>query len=132
MFDLNLVPDIKAALINHAYRDFFDRTIANLEALVEGRNIRLGRAADEPARPAEEWLAPLLQQVGEIIVPLLHDMNSVAQTAPAGTPDADGFIHVQPNAAAKAAPPPWIEQISHFVKGFSEAVQRDLQQRGGV
>ena len=35
VFDLNLVPDIKSALVTHAYRTFFDRTLANFEALVE-------------------------------------------------------------------------------------------------
>jgi uncharacterized protein (DUF362 family) len=130
--DLNSVPDIKAVLVNHAYREFFDRTVANLEALVEGRNIRLGLPADEPARRSEDWLAPLLRRAGEIIVPLLHGMNSATTTAAQtpGTLDADGFIHARPNMNAESAPSSaWIEQISHFVRGFSEAVQRDLEQR---
>ena len=82
VFDPDIVPGLKARLVTHAYQTFFDRTIANFEALVEGRDIRIGRPVDEPAPPPVEQLMPLLQQIGEIAMPLLqqftgrHDRHS--------------------------------------------------------
>ena len=58
VFDPDIVPGLKARLVTHAYQTFFDRTIANFEALVEGRDIRIGRPVDEPASPPVEQLMP--------------------------------------------------------------------------
>ena len=52
VFDPDFVPGLKAKLVTHAYQTFFDRTIANFEALVEGRDIRIGRPVDEPSHPS--------------------------------------------------------------------------------
>ncbi len=77
MFDLNLVPDIKSVLVTHAYRTFFDRTLANFEALVEGRDIRIGRPVDEPATVTAEQIMQLLGRVGEIAAPLLQHLTNL-------------------------------------------------------
>ena len=82
VFDLNLVPDIKSVLVTHAYRTFFDRTLANFEALVEGRDIRLGRPVDEPAPATADRLLELLGKIGEIAAPLLQRADQAAQTDP--------------------------------------------------
>ena len=74
VFDPDIVPGLKARLVTHAYQTFFDRTIANFEALVEGRDIRIGRPVDEPAPPPVEQLMPLLQRIGEIAMPLLQQL----------------------------------------------------------
>ena len=72
VFDLDLVPEIKSILVTHAYQTFFDRTLANFEALVEGRDIRLGKRTDEPTPLPLEELMPLLQKLGEIAMPLMQ------------------------------------------------------------
>ena len=88
VFDLDLVPDLKAVLVTHAYRTFFDRTLANFEALVEGRDIRLGRPVDEPAtRPVNRscrcWAgsakSPLPCCSGQIGSPLQKEPMIVAR-----------------------------------------------------
>ncbi|MFB0610969.1 DUF362 domain-containing protein [Aurantiacibacter poecillastricola] len=52
-FDLTLLPDLHAWLVTDAYRRFASRTFANLEAVLEGRDVRIGKPAaqvgtDEP------------------------------------------------------------------------------------
>ena len=42
VFDPDVVPGLKDRMVTQAYQTFFDRTIANFEALVEGRDIRIG------------------------------------------------------------------------------------------
>jgi len=59
--DLDLVPELKAPLVEDAYRRFFTSTFDNLEACFEGRPFRIGRpppTADEPL--ATESLYQLL------------------------------------------------------------------------
>ncbi len=66
--DLDLLPELKAPLVEDAYRRFFTATFDNLEACFEGRPFRIGRPAptgDEPLateslhqmmRIAQSWL----------------------------------------------------------------------------
>jgi uncharacterized protein (DUF362 family) len=140
VFDLKLVPDIKSGLVTHAYRTFFDRTIANFEALVEGREIRIGRPVDEPAPPAVEQLMPLLQGIGDLVTPLVQRMTQAPEPnviGGSGQVDADGFTHVVPAASPQpntgmTVPEPdrWIAEIARFIDGFRRAVQRDLTRSG--
>ncbi len=46
IFDLDLVPEYKNRLVSDAYTTFFSRTMANYEALYEGRDVRTGSAFD--------------------------------------------------------------------------------------
>ena len=138
VFDLNLVPDIKSVLVTHAYRTFFDRTLANFEALVEGRDVRLGRPVDEPAPAAAEQLMEVLIRISDIAAPLLQRMTrqSIAPQAKEHREiDADGFVHVRP--AQHLRPPAeettsdldrWVVEIARFVGGLQQAAQRDLTQ----
>ncbi len=138
VFDLNLVPDIKSVLVTHAYRTFFDRTLANFAALVEGRDIRLGRPVDEPTPASGEQLMQLLGRIGEIATPLLQRVTR--QPAPAQPEehreiDADGFVHVRPapqtQPAAEGTTPDldrWVAEIARFIGGLQQAAQRDLTQ----
>ena len=103
VFDPDIVPGLKARLVTHAYQTFFDRTIANFEALVEGRDIRIGRPVDEPAPPPVEQLMPLLQQIGEIAMPLLRQLAGRNDGTMAGADhriDSDGFVHITPAQSA--------------------------------
>jgi uncharacterized protein (DUF362 family) len=138
VFDLDLVPDIKSVLVTHAYRTFFDRTLANFEAMVEGRDIRIGRPVDEPATVTAEQLLQLLGRVGEIVAPLLQGVTNLPAPSQAKEHreiDADGFVHVRPAAQSQqpAAETPsdierWIIEIARFVGGLQQAAQRDLTQ----
>jgi uncharacterized protein (DUF362 family) len=138
VFDLNLVPDIKSVLVTHAYRTFFDRTLANFEALVEGRDIRLGRPVDEPAPAAAEQLIEVLVRISDIAAPLLQRVTRrpiAPQAKEHREIDADGFVHVRP--AQQSQPPAdetasdldrWVVEIARFVGGLQQAAQRDLTQ----
>ncbi len=140
VFDLNLFPDIKSALVTHAYSIFFDRTMANFEALVEGRDIRIGRSVNEPAPPAMEHLMPLLQRIGELVIPLLPDMSArqeLAETNDDRKFDADGFVHItpassSPSIAATNVPgvERWVAEIARFIDGLRGAAQQDATQFG--
>lgn len=123
VFDLDLVPDLKSALVTHAYRTFFDRTIANFEALVEGRDIRIGRPVDEPALRPVEQLVPLLERIGTIALPLLQ------RTRREGRIDADGFVHITPASGDNQPttdPAGWAAEITRFLDQLAAAVRRDL------
>jgi len=130
-FDPDFIPGLKSKLVTHAYQTFFDRTIANFEALVEGRDIRIGRPVDEPMPPAAERLMPMLQRIGEIAMPLLQQLSGRHdQTVADHRIDADGFIHITPaqsDASATAADPEqWAAEITRFIDGLGRAVRRDL------
>ena len=123
------MPGLKARLVTHAYQTFFDRTIANFEALVEGRDIRIGRPVDEPAPPPAEQLMPLLQQIGEIAMPLLQQFAGRHDRTVAGADhriDADGFVHITPAQSVASDAEQWIAEITRFIDGLGQAVRRDL------
>ena len=129
VFDPNLVPGLKDRLVTHAYQTFFDRTIANFEALVEGRDIRIGRPVDEPAPPPAEQLMPLLHRIGEIAVPLLQQLSGKHDPAAAGAShriDADGFVHITPIPSVASDPQRWAAELARFIDGLGQAIRRDL------
>ncbi|MGK7295027.1 MAG: DUF362 domain-containing protein [Candidatus Wenzhouxiangella sp. M2_3B_020] len=94
LFDLSLLPDYEATLTTQAYQRFFERTIANFEALVEGREIRLGRDPDEetphPSIALEEWAASLAERAAPLLARLKSEDVRHSQ------PDENGFVHVVP------------------------------------
>jgi uncharacterized protein (DUF362 family) len=130
VFDLDLLPDLKSMLVTHAYQTFFDRTLANLEALVEGRDIRIGRAVDEATPLPVEQLMPVLQKIGEIALPLLEQIVKPASPDAVGADgwvDGDGFTHVSPVAGANVdATKQWGAEVARFFEGFRRAAGRDL------
>ncbi len=129
VFDPDIVPGLKARLVTHAYQTFFDRTIANLEALVEGRDIRIGRPVDEPAAPPVEQFMALLQQIGEVAMPLLRQLTGKHDGTMADADhriDSDGFVHITPAQPASPDPEQWIAEITRFIDGLGQAVRRDL------
>lgn len=107
--DRALSPAAKRALVAEAYHRFFARTFANLEAVAEGRDTRIGRAwsdaSDGEPQPVE-WAVEVLQRVqGDERLDLVGAVKSLlrqprrAQPAPLRV-DADGFRHFA------AGPPP--------------------------
>jgi uncharacterized protein (DUF362 family) len=128
-FDPNSVPGLKSKLVTHAYQTFFDRTIANFEALVEGRDIRIGRPVDEPPALATEQLMPWLQRLTEIAAPMLARLSQGQQLRePPNTTDPDGFVHVIPTAKGQGEPDPWSAELSQFIESLCRAFARDLTQ----
>lgn len=131
VFDLSPLPELKAALVTHAYRTFFDRTMANFEALVEGRDIAIGRPVDEPATPPVEQLAAVLTTLGEAIAPLLQ---RAAQPHPMEVAvDADGFVHIQASELTETGPAQvdrWLAELMRFAAELQQAAQRDMAQTG--
>jgi hypothetical protein len=135
VFDPDFVPGLKAKLVTHAYQTFFDRTIANFEALVEGRDIRIGRPVDEPSIPPAEQLMPLLQRIAEMAMPLLQQAAGMSDVAVPGEDhriDADGFVHIAPEQSAVSETPSdpewWVSEIARFMDGLGVALRRDLMQ----
>lgn len=118
--DLDLVPQLKAHLVTDAYRRFFDRTVANFEALVEGRDIRIGRPWQEPASPwdtaalpaavIEQRLEDALDWLGRWRRSGLAGQDSPggrARQAPGHQPvavDEDGFAHFAVTPAGSLGP----------------------------
>ena len=145
---LDLAPQYKASLVTHAYKTFFDRTCANLEALVEGRNIRIGRSWRTPESPEDteplpvEAIQKLLESLSEKVKGFAEaadaskGFESLAAPQPAFI-DEDGFKHfragptaVQNEAQANAnthvrALETFAEQVSAFYSGLFRAITQD-------
>jgi uncharacterized protein (DUF362 family) len=93
LFDIRVVPTLEISLTTRAYQIFFDRTLANFEALVEGRDIAIGRSPDTPFVPAAMRIEEVAGRLLESVEPWLARIRA----RPRPTPDADGFVHVAPN-----------------------------------
>ena len=126
VFDPAQVPGLKPMLVTHAYQTFFDRTIANFEALVEGRDIRIGRPVDETALPPAEQLMPLLQRIGEAALPLLQRLQQRTTDSPEHLADADGFVHVAPEEIPTSDVDRWSAELTVFIAELGRAIARDL------
>jgi uncharacterized protein (DUF362 family) len=146
VFDMDLAPDLKAYLVTHAYQTFFERTCANFEALVEGRDVRIGRAWRTPATTRDsdplpvEMLEKIAVHFGDHFQAL---MDPSADLWWRRTPsvlespvrvDEDGFRHFEAtsSAAAPARTPlantpvaTVIATIGDFLVGLGAAVSRD-------
>jgi len=132
VFDPDVVPGLKPRLVTHAYQTFFDRTMANFEALVEGRDISIGRPVDEPAPPPMERLMPTLQRLAEAATPLLRRFTNVGEPMQQSAPqaDADGFVHVVPEPLVSSDADRLSAEITRFVTEFGQAIARDMTLTG--
>ena len=99
--DLDLLPEVKAALVEDAYRRFFTATLDNVEAMYEGRDFRIGREpADRSEPPLTQAAEPLLAAAGRWLRDAdLGGMRRPRRRARAGrsssaTVDEHGFTHV--------------------------------------
>lgn len=92
LFDISMIPSIESALITHAYRTFFDNTLANFEALVEGRDIAIGHNPAVPMPLPVRAIEAAAIRVFESAEPWLAGFRR----GPRSIPDADGFVHVGP------------------------------------
>ncbi len=145
--NLDRYPALKAELVVHAYTTFFHRTFANLEAVAEGREIRIGRPWHDPLTPSETESRPV-EVWGDRLTRLLDESGALLKgdlfrTAPAPGPvariDEDGFRHFRPaTGGAPSAPaetPPGegrarllrllTEGLAVFGRDLEEALRQD-------
>jgi uncharacterized protein (DUF362 family) len=141
--NLALVPELKRRLVTDAYSTFFDRTLANFAALVEGRDIRIGRSWRQPDVPTATELLPAaeLERLGKDALGWLQ-----SSTAIVGEPerwgrgrqeplriDEDGFAHfAAPQTDARTQQiseprSPFLAGAVEFWKGLLEAGLRDVR-----
>ena len=113
LFDLDLIPALKQFLVTEAYTRFFDRTFANLEAVAEGRDVRIGQAwCDDPAGetlPVERLSRFVTQLKDDDKLDLIGWLKSkLPDTAPSSPTlvkiDADGFHHFDAPTKAHEEP----------------------------
>lgn len=135
-------PELYNHLTEHAYSTFFERTFANFEALLEGREIAIGRAPHAPATPYEgaprpmDALAVLLSGGGDAIAGMVAGLLPARPEPASRAPviDVHGFRHFTAADAAAAAasdrPHPVLAWAGEFWTGYGEAMLRDLD--GGV
>lgn len=129
---LDLNPELKAMLVTHAYKSFFDRTLANFEALLEGRDIRIGRDWHAPATPLDsepmpsarleralgggaQWLKRAWEAGGA--APRSGDRPAPLRI------DEDGFAHFQATEAERGSTT--AERAADFWSGLAQAAARD-------
>jgi hypothetical protein len=134
MLDEALPAATRAGLVTDAYRRFFDGTVANLEALVEGRDIFIGKRADEDS----DTVDPIYRSAGRLAQKLqaaatgllLPKRSRAAVQAPVDT-DEDGFAHFGGSTAPTSAPPaePQESAWTVLLLGYLSAVLRDASLR---
>ncbi len=107
IIDLDNFPLLKERLFNHAYITFFTNTMANFEAVYEGRDVRIGKQwlqrygeeDEEYQQSPSEKLVSILTQASDFIedkIPDKEGLISSLLTAYNPKPeyvDADGFAH---------------------------------------
>ena len=105
--DWDLMPTVKDLLVTQAYTSFFTRTMANIEAQYEGRDIRIGRAwndgNDGPEAAVRDRLplaqiSKALERTGGILGRILQRLpvaNLLTPKAPAQASRVDeaGFVY---------------------------------------
>jgi len=92
LFDISLVPELEINLTNHAYSTFFGRTLANFEALVEGRDVAVGVSPDTPAPAPAIAIEHAVRRVVDVAEPWLTSLRP----PPRAKADEHGFVHVAP------------------------------------
>jgi hypothetical protein len=118
VFSLDSNPPLKGFLTVQAYTTFFSQTMANFEAVAEGRDVRIGHKwhalEGEPGvENQEKWpsegLSAFVEKVGETLGQNLGAAEKV-WSWPQGTPargggvaDENGFLHFAGTTAAQGA-----------------------------
>jgi hypothetical protein len=130
VFDLDYFPELKDALVTDAYQKFFARTVSNFEALVEGRDIRIG-FSDEQSLPSEsEQLMALIERAVRLVEPLLSKVAISKGSDEGSAQDADGFVHGTASEYLTQKDRDLLREDSAlplpgFIDGLRQAVQRD-------
>lgn len=141
---LDLYPPLKDYLIWHAYTTFFARTIANFEAVFEGRQIRIGRpwpseAGDESAATGA---AEAMRRLGHALRrhrPGVAAVFGPPRPAPSHV-DEDGFAHFTGRAASQNGHGPAGDHaagsavgavLAAFLRDLAAAAQKDWSASAG-
>lgn len=142
---LDLYPRLKADLVTHAYTTFFSRTLGNLEAVAEGRDVRIGRPWHDPEEaPGSEplpmdglWdtLLAFKDKYGDTLGRDLVERLRRSTAAPAAARiDEDGFAHFTAVDSADAERTDAVDvlldrvagEIVTFVGELGEAAKREM------
>lgn len=138
-FDLTLLPDLHAWLVTDAYRRFARRTFANLEAVLEGRNVRIGRPAAEVGADEPLPIDGLLNLVERVRDELPDDWMEAFKgrfdwkraDRPIPTHiDEDGLRHFKPSADRTAGASGTPVFGSAPLTDISRAFAAEIERRG--
>ena len=138
--DLDNFPALKERLFNHAYTTFFTQTMANFEAVYEGRDVRIGKRWDsrfgeqgaaQQDTPSDK-LVEMLTQAGDFVERNLPDKEGVltgllsAYQPEAEYVDEDGFAHFK-NATQSPRSTNTADQQIDGLKGLLAAGKASTQ-----
>lgn len=144
-WDVSLAPSVRASLVTDAYKTFFERTCSNFEAVVEGREVFIGRAWHEPTAMHDSEPSPMetldhaVLRFGDRFRALMEPGTGPRwhwmpgdQEAPVRI-DEDGFRHFEaareftPARSSLADTPiaAAAQEIRDFFSGLTAAVGRD-------
>lgn len=116
VINLDNYPVLKQMLVTHAYTTFFSRTMANLEAVYEGRDVRIGKAwnpragesdaADDPSSPSDRIGALLNAAQGFVQSNILDRDGLISRLFRPYNPqpdyiDENGFAHFREVTASE-------------------------------
>lgn len=151
LMNLDLNPLLKDYLVSDAYKNFFTRTIANFEAVFEGRDYRAGKPwaeassdAQPPPLPSErlaEGAKSFASGAREAVDRATSRFSLSTPRPQPVTVDEQGFAHFEPKPAGQTTSPeaaPVIDVAKlqglgsaavGFVKDLVQAINRDLTTR---
>jgi hypothetical protein len=136
--DRELTPAMKRALVSEAYGRFFARTFANLEAVAEGRDVRIGRAWSEasegeplPVERLSDAMRRLQRPEGfDLMATLKSAFHRPSEARPEAVRiDADGFHHFEP-LADRTEPGPAASALSAALQDLRHAAWVDAGAQG--
>lgn len=128
VFDIDYVPKVKDALVSDSYIRFFSRTIANFEAVYEGRSPYIGRIIDESWGENDKYSSPLqadhfqniFKALSGTVEKWIKRKNNGVNT---NYIDENGYRHFNGSATDDVNPG---EEIRSFVTDVSKAIQKDI------
>jgi uncharacterized protein (DUF362 family) len=125
MFNLDLLPHLKNPLISDAYLTYFGRTIANYEAVFQGRDVRTGRDYSETyGEPGEQTPENFMEALlGKIMAagPFVDLAKALIQRGPQVFTEADPAA-VQASSMVSSV----VSALSSIMNDLLDAVRKDL------
>lgn len=108
MARLELNPRLKASLVNEAYQRFFQRTFSNLEAVAEGRDVKMGREWCDPVIDPDgeprlaNWLEGYIRKYSDEFSSLFSTNTLLNSESAPSRMDESGFRHFRADTGASA------------------------------
>lgn len=132
-------PVLEDFLTRLAYEQFFGRTFANFEALLDGRDVQIGTAIPAMRSPFDAMprsidrlqamalrLSDLAGAAFQEFRPLMESDTRAEGAPSAAAPDAQGFRHFSaPRRPGKSMAQEGATRWSRFMGAYAEAVARD-------